>query len=136
MHALGHEPFAVIGHDRGSYVAMRTALDHPAAVAALGVLDSVPIGEALARADARFAAAWWHWFFLGQTAKPAERVINADPDAWYGGDPAALGRSGPADRSRGAPGQPRRRSRKARLFARVPQADIAHQCRDRFLDRS
>jgi haloacetate dehalogenase len=25
----------------------------------------------------------WHWFFLGQTDKPAERVINADPDAWY-----------------------------------------------------
>jgi haloacetate dehalogenase len=43
----------------------------------------VPIGEALARADARFAQAWWHWFFFGQTAKPAERVISADPDAWY-----------------------------------------------------
>ena len=57
MRQLGHERFAVVGHDRGSYVAMRTALDHPAAVAALGVLDSVPIGEALARADARFAAA-------------------------------------------------------------------------------
>ncbi len=91
MRRLGHERFAVVGHDRGSYVAMRTALDHPAAVAALGVLDSVPIGEALARADARFAAAWWHWFFLGQTAKPAERVISADPDAWYGGDPAVMG---------------------------------------------
>jgi haloacetate dehalogenase len=91
MRRLGHERFAVVGHDRGSYVAMRTALDHPDAVAALGVLDSVPIGEALARADARFAAAWWHWFFLGQTAKPAERVISADPDAWYGGDPATMG---------------------------------------------
>lgn len=97
MRRLGHERFAVVGHDRGSYVAMRTALDHPAEVAALGVLDSVPIGEALARADARFAAAWWHWFFLGQTAKPAERVINADPDAWYGGDPAAMGEAAYAD---------------------------------------
>jgi haloacetate dehalogenase len=46
-------------------------------------MDSVPIGEALGRCDARFAAAWWHWFFLGQTQKPAERVISADPDAWY-----------------------------------------------------
>ena len=26
---------------------------------------------------------WWHWFFLGQTEKPAERVICADPEAWY-----------------------------------------------------
>jgi len=29
MAALGHERFAVVGHDRGSYVAMRLALDHP-----------------------------------------------------------------------------------------------------------
>jgi haloacetate dehalogenase len=91
MRSLGHVRFAVVGHDRGSYAAMRTALDFPAAVTALGVLDSVPIGEALARADARFAAAWWHWFFLGQTAKPAERVISADPETWYGGSPAAMG---------------------------------------------
>ncbi|MEU6037398.1 alpha/beta hydrolase [Actinomadura sp. NPDC047616] len=83
MRALGHERFAVAGHDRGAYVATRTALDHPDAVSALVVMDAVPIGEALARCDARFAASWWHWFFFGQTAKPAERVINADPDAWY-----------------------------------------------------
>jgi len=83
MRRLGHERFAVAGHDRGSYVAFRLALDHPEAVERLVVMDSVPIGEALARCDARFAAAWWHWFFLGQTQKPAERVISADPDAWY-----------------------------------------------------
>ncbi|MBT2234139.1 alpha/beta fold hydrolase [Nonomuraea sp. NEAU-A123] len=83
MRSLGHDRFAVVGHDRGAYVAQRLALDHPGAVTRLVVLDSVPIGEALARCDARFAALWWHWFFLGQTAKPAERVINADPDAWY-----------------------------------------------------
>jgi hypothetical protein len=45
-------------------------------------LDSVPIGEALARADARFAQRWWHWFFFAQAQLP-ERVILADPDAWY-----------------------------------------------------
>jgi haloacetate dehalogenase len=83
MRALGHERFAVAGHDRGSYVAFRTAMDHPDRVSALAVLDSIPIGEALARADARFASAWWHWFFFGQTAKPAERIISRDPDAWY-----------------------------------------------------
>ena len=55
MRALGHERFAVAGHDRGSYVAFRTAMDHPDRVSALAVLDSIPIGEALARADARFA---------------------------------------------------------------------------------
>ena len=81
--ALGHERFAVVGHDRGSYVAYRTALDHPDRVTRLAVLDGMPIVEALERCDARFAAAWWHWFFLGQRAKPAERVINADPETWY-----------------------------------------------------
>jgi len=52
MRQLGHERFAVVGHDRGSYVAARLALDVPHAVTRLAVLDSVPIGEALARADA------------------------------------------------------------------------------------
>lgn len=83
MGRLGFERFSVAGHDRGAYVAFRLAMDHPAAVHRLAVLDAIPIGEALRRADARFAASWWHWFFFGQTAKPAERVINLDPDAWY-----------------------------------------------------
>jgi haloacetate dehalogenase len=83
MRSLGHDRFAVVGHDRGAYVALRCALDHPASVTALAVLDAVPIGEALARADAKFASAWWHWFFFGQTEKPAEPLISADPEAWY-----------------------------------------------------
>lgn len=33
---------------------------------------------------------WWHWFFFAQPDTP-ERVINADPDAWYHGDPAVMG---------------------------------------------
>jgi haloacetate dehalogenase len=91
MHELGHERFAVVGHDRGAYAAFRTALDHPDAVTGLVVMDAVPIAEALARADATFALDWWHWFFLGQTAKPAERVISADPDAWYRPDRDSMG---------------------------------------------
>ena len=83
MRTLGHDRFAVVGHDRGAYVAFRLTLDHPEMVRRLVVLDAVPIGDALARCDATFASMWWHWFFMGQTAKPAERVINADPDAWY-----------------------------------------------------
>jgi haloacetate dehalogenase len=83
MGSLGHERYFVAGHDRGADVAYRTALDHPDAVRALAVLDGIPIAETLDRCDARFAAAWWHWFFLGQTEKPAERLISADPEAWY-----------------------------------------------------
>lgn len=83
MRALGHERFAVVGHDRGSLVAYRTALDHAQAVERLVVMDGAPMLEHLERADWRFAASWWHWWFLGQTDKPAERVICADPEAWY-----------------------------------------------------
>ena len=97
MRSLGHDRFAVVGHDRGCYVAQRLALEHPEAVTQLAVLDGVPIGDALARCDARFAEAWWHWFFLGQTAKPAERVISADPDAWYRVGPSAMGEEAYAD---------------------------------------
>ncbi len=93
---LGHERFTVAGHDRGSYVAFRLALDHPQAVSRLAALDSVPISEALRRCDARFAAAWWHWFFFAQPDKP-ERAINADPDAWYGGSLETMGAEGYAD---------------------------------------
>jgi haloacetate dehalogenase len=82
METLGHSTFAVVGHDRGCYVALRMALDHPAAVGRLVVIDGVPISEALARCDARFAHRWYHWFFFAQPDKP-ERAIAADPDAWY-----------------------------------------------------
>ncbi len=97
MERLGHGRFAVVGHDRGSYVAHRAALDHPERITRVVILDSVPIGEALSRCDARFAASWWHWFFYGQAAKPAERCISADPDAWYGGDPDRMGAEAYAD---------------------------------------
>lgn len=85
MRLLGHDRFALVGQDRGAYVAQRLAADHTELVTQLVVMDAVPIGEALAQCDARFATSWWHWFFLGQTAKPAERVICADPDAYRAG---------------------------------------------------
>jgi haloacetate dehalogenase len=98
MRALGHERFAVAGHDRGCYAAFRLAMDAPEAVTHFAALDGVPIGEALARCDARFAAKWWHWFFLGQTGKPAEPIINADPHDCYGTrDPELMGVENHAD---------------------------------------
>lgn len=89
---LGHERLHVAGHDRGSYVALRLALDRPDAVDRLVLMDCVPISEHLRRADATFATRWWHWFFFAQPEIP-ERVITADPDAWYApkADPVAMG---------------------------------------------
>jgi haloacetate dehalogenase len=92
MRRLGHERFAVVGHDRGAYVATRLALDHPERVTHAVIMDGLPIVERLERCDARFASAWWHWFFFGQTDKPAERVIDADPEAWYRLDEEGMGR--------------------------------------------
>jgi haloacetate dehalogenase len=98
MAHLGHDRFAVVGHDRGSLAAFRTAMDHPAAVSRLVVMDGLPVVEHLERTDAVFARAWWHWWFLGQTDKPAERVICADPDAWYRTpEPAEMGAGNHAD---------------------------------------
>jgi haloacetate dehalogenase len=90
MRAMGHENFALVGHDRGSYVALRLALDHPEAVSRLALLDCLPISEHLSRMTSEFATLWWHWFFFAQPEIP-ERVINADPDRWYRGDPATMG---------------------------------------------
>lgn len=90
MARLGHDKFAIVGHDRGSYVAFRAALDHPDKITKLAVLDGVPIVEALERCDARFAELWWHWFFFAQPEKP-ERAILADPVAWYAATPEFMG---------------------------------------------
>ena len=90
MRNLGHDQFAVVGHDRGSNFALRLALDHPRAVTHAAFLDSLPISEHLDRCDARFATAWWHWFFYAQPEIP-ERVIMADPDRWYAGHPDTMG---------------------------------------------
>lgn len=99
MGKLGHDAFNVAGHDRGSYVAFRMAMDHPSRIRKLAVLDGVPIVEALERCRQEFAQRWWHWFFYAQPEKP-ERAIQADPLAWYGGSPATMGEENFADFAR------------------------------------
>jgi haloacetate dehalogenase len=100
MTLLGHQRFHAVGHDRGGYVVQRLALDHPHAVNRIAILGDVPIGEALARCDARFAQSWWHWFFMAQPAPLAERLIAADVDAWYHLDPTLMGEENYADAAR------------------------------------
>jgi haloacetate dehalogenase len=98
MRSLGHERFALAGHDRGNSVSYRTALDHPEAIRKLVIMDGVPLLEAVERCNAKFAAAWWHWWFFAQSDKPAERFINRDPEAWYGsGSLERMGPDGHAD---------------------------------------
>lgn len=90
MDHFGFDRFYLAGHDRGSYTAFRTAMDHPSQVLKLAIMDGVPIVEALERCDAQFASLWWHWFFYAQPEKP-ERAILADPEAWYQGREEAMG---------------------------------------------
>ena len=83
MRHLGFERFFVAGHDRGGRCAYRMALDHPERVAKLAVLDIIPTGEAYRRADMKFGLGYWHWFFLVQPYDLPERLLGADPDAYY-----------------------------------------------------
>ena len=57
MRALGHELFAVVGHDRGARVAHRMARDHPRAVERVAFLDIVPTEYVYAHVDRSAAAA-------------------------------------------------------------------------------
>jgi haloacetate dehalogenase len=84
MEELGHERFALAGHDRGARVAYRLALDHPAKVSALASLAVVPTLDAMAAMDYRAASRAFHWFFLSQKADLPERLLAADPDAFIG----------------------------------------------------
>ncbi len=81
MKQLGFDKFHVAGHDRGGRCAYRLALDSPAAVTRLAVLDIVPTGDTLRRADWKFGMGYWHWFFLAQPHPLPERVLSADPVA-------------------------------------------------------
>jgi haloacetate dehalogenase len=80
MAHFGFDHFAVAGHDRGGRVAYRLALDHPAAVRRVSILDIIPTGEVWARADRRFALGYWHWPFLAQPYPAPETLIAPDPE--------------------------------------------------------
>ena len=102
MAALGHERYAVVGHDRGARVAHRLALDEPAAVTHVALLDILPTAHVYGSVDRRLATAYYHWFFFIQPAPVPERLIAGDPvgylhsllGGWGSGldvyDPAAL----------------------------------------------
>jgi len=81
MKALGHETFAIIGHDRGGRVAYRAALDHPDGVTAVAVLDVIPTYEVWERADARLALSFWPFSLLAQPEPLPERLLLAAPEA-------------------------------------------------------
>lgn len=97
MERLGHDRFAVAGHDRGGRVAYRLALDHPDRVERVAVLDILPTDAVWARADDRLALGYWPWTMLAQPEPLPERILTTCAGAvvgnaldQWGSDPAAF----------------------------------------------
>ncbi len=98
--ALGHDWFALVGHDRGALVAVRAGLDHPEVVthlACLDVLTNLDTWDVLSGLSASVA---WHLYLMAQPAGLPEAMISGAADAFFGSfldawanDPAAM----PAD---------------------------------------
>jgi haloacetate dehalogenase len=84
MDALGHDRFAVVGHDRGGRVAYRAALDHPARVERLCTLDIIPTIEQfeLLSSSRRAAVFGFHWYFLAVPPPLPEALIGAKPQLY------------------------------------------------------
>lgn len=97
MRALGHVRFHLVGHDRGARVAHRLALDHPAAVASVTLMDIVPTAVLLSDLRKEVAQSYWHWFFLAQPGPFPERMIEANPDLFYETCLFGWGAAGPGD---------------------------------------
>lgn len=82
MRALGFDRFQVCGHDRGGRVAHRMAMDHPAAVERLMVLDIAPTLAMYEQTSMEFARAYWWWFWLIQPAPFPEEMVAAAPEVF------------------------------------------------------
>lgn len=80
MRTLGHERFAVVGHDRGGRVAHRMALDHPHAVTKLAVLDIVPTLTVYSNVTKALGLAYFHWFLLPQPAPLPETLLGGNEE--------------------------------------------------------
>ncbi len=80
MAALGHERFAVLGHDRGARAAYRMALDAPEHVERMALLDIVPTHAMWSTMGRTLALKAYHWPFLAQPAPLPETLISGAPD--------------------------------------------------------
>lgn len=121
MAALGHDTFDLVGHDRGARVGHRLALDFPAAVRRLAVLDIVPTHHVFTHVDRAMATAYYHWFFLTQAGGLPERLIGADPEFWLTTFSSGL-------RDGTTPFDPRAQAEYVRCFS--DPATIAASCAD------
>jgi haloacetate dehalogenase len=95
--ALGHDRFALAGHDRGALVAIRAGLDHPGQVSHLAVLDVLPTLDMWSVLHGAGAAVAFHLYLMAQPPGLPEQMISASADAFFrhfldawAKDPAAI----------------------------------------------
>ncbi|MFG1707405.1 alpha/beta fold hydrolase [Nonomuraea sp. M3C6] len=82
--ALGHERFALAGHDRGALVAFRAALDHPDTVTHLACLDVLPTLDMWAALRGTGAAVGFHLYLMAQPPGLPEQLIAAGAEVFFG----------------------------------------------------
>jgi haloacetate dehalogenase len=82
--ALGHDRFALAGHDRGALVAFRAGLDHPDVITHLGILDVVPTADTWDVLHGVQAAVAFHLYLMAQPPGLPEQLIGGAPDAFFG----------------------------------------------------
>jgi haloacetate dehalogenase len=82
--ALGHDRFALAGHDRGALVAIRAGLDHPDTVTHLASLDVLPTLDMWDVMHGVSAAVGFHLYLMAQPPGLPERMISASADAFFG----------------------------------------------------
>ncbi|MFF4081666.1 alpha/beta fold hydrolase [Streptomyces sp. NPDC001777] len=81
--SLGHERFALAGHDRGALVAFRAGLDHPAVVTHLACLDVLPTLDMWEALHGTTAAVGFHLYLMAQPPGLPETMIGASADAFF-----------------------------------------------------
>ncbi|MDU0288914.1 alpha/beta hydrolase [Saccharothrix longispora] len=82
--ALGHERFALAGHDRGALVAIRTGLDHPEAITHLASLDVLPTLDTWDVMRGTSAAVGFHLYLMAQPPGLPEAMITGAADEFFG----------------------------------------------------
>ena len=86
MGRLGFERFGIAGHDLGGHVACRMALDAPARVSRVAVLEIVPVPEHLNRADMAYGLAGYPSCWFGQLHPKPEALVTHAPSDWFRAD--------------------------------------------------
>jgi haloacetate dehalogenase len=82
--ALGHDRFALAGHDRGALVAIRTGLDHPESITHLASLDVLPTLDMWDVLHGNSARVAFHLYLMAQPPGLPEKMIAGAADEFFG----------------------------------------------------